>query len=147
MKLNMKLTHIALVCLLLGVLLSVNVWAQAPQKAQIAFYSDRDGNYEIYVMDADGNNQRNLTNNPAAGDLGPAWSPDGKKIVFTSDRDGNNEIYVMDADANNPRRLTNNPAVDDMPRWFDPAVASKAVSPAGKLGTTWGQIKYELFSR
>ena len=56
MKLNMKLVHIALGCLLLsgGVLLAVNVWAQAPQKAQITFSSNRDGNGEIYVMDADG---------------------------------------------------------------------------------------------
>ena len=74
MQLNMKLVYIALCCLLLsgGVLLSVSAWAQAPQQAQIAFGSDRDGNGEIYVMDADGNNQRNLTNNPAV-DSGPSW--------------------------------------------------------------------------
>ena len=41
-------------------------------QAQIAFVSDRDGNFEIYVMDADGGNQRNLTNNPHH-DWGPAW--------------------------------------------------------------------------
>ena len=39
-----------------------NVWTQAPKKAEIAFVSDRDGNGEIYVMDADSKNQRNLTN-------------------------------------------------------------------------------------
>ena len=43
---------------------------------QIAFASDRDGNGEVYVMDADGSNQTRLTNNPAF-DFGPAWSPDG----------------------------------------------------------------------
>lgn len=70
----MKLAHIALGCLLLsgGILLSASVWAQAPQKAQIAFHSERDGNGEIYVMDADGKNQRNLTNNPAD-DICPSW--------------------------------------------------------------------------
>ena len=70
-------------------------------QARVAFESDRDGHfinnffaYEIYVMDNDGGNQRNLTNNPAD-DRSPSWSPDGKRIAFTSDRDGNREIYVM----------------------------------------------------
>ena len=74
MQLNMKLVHIALGCLLLsgGVLLLVSVWAQAPQQAQIAFNSDRDGNWEIYVMDVDGNNQRRLTNNPGQ-DISASW--------------------------------------------------------------------------
>jgi hypothetical protein len=42
--------------------------------ARIAFVSDRDGNDEVYVMDADGSGQTNLTNN-LAGDFQPAWSP------------------------------------------------------------------------
>ena len=79
----------------------------------IAFTSDRDGNFEIYVMDADGTAQTNLTNNPAS-DAVPAWSPDGTKIAFFSDRDGNREIYVMDADGTNPTRLTSDPALDRM---------------------------------
>ena len=56
-------------------------------QAQIAFQSDRDRNDEIYVMDNDGGNQRNLTNNPAD-DRFPSWSADGTRIVFMSDRDG-----------------------------------------------------------
>ena len=42
---------------------------------RIAFQSDRDGDYEIYVMNADGTNQVNITNNPEAEDVMPAWSP------------------------------------------------------------------------
>src|SRR3989442_11795477 len=63
----------------------------------IAFTSDRDGNAEIYTMNADGTGQTNLTNNPFF-DCCPAWSPDGTRIAFTSNRDGNVEIYVMNAD-------------------------------------------------
>jgi dipeptidyl aminopeptidase/acylaminoacyl peptidase len=55
-----------------------------PPTDRIAFTSDRDGNDEIYVMDADGSNQTNLTSN-SADDEAPSWSPDGSKIAFISD--------------------------------------------------------------
>jgi dipeptidyl aminopeptidase/acylaminoacyl peptidase len=58
---------------------------------RIAYTSRRDGNDEIYVMNADGSDRTNLSNNPAQDDLA-AWSPDGSRIAFTSDRDGNWEI-------------------------------------------------------
>ena len=80
-------------------------------KGRIAFYSNRDGNNEIYVMNGDGSGLTNLTDNPAD-DIGPVWSPDGKKIIFLSNRDGNTEIYVMNADGSHQTNLTNNPAND-----------------------------------
>ncbi len=83
---------------------------------KIAFVTQRDGFYEIYVMDPDGANQTRLTNN-AAYDMDPSWSPDGTKIAFASDRDGNFEIYVMNADGSNQTRLTNNSAKDLGPHW------------------------------
>lgn len=87
-----------------------------PNPEKIAFYSLRDGNYEIYVMNPDGSNPTNLTNNPAH-DLGPSFSPDGSRIIFTSFRSGNREIFVMNADGSNPLRLTDNPADDFSPSW------------------------------
>src|SRR6266498_3725335 len=68
--------------------------AWSPNGAKIAFYSNRDGNFEIYVMNAVGSEQTRLTNT-AANDVAPDWSPDGSKIAFDSDRDGNFELYVM----------------------------------------------------
>ncbi|MBU4511368.1 peptidoglycan DD-metalloendopeptidase family protein [bacterium] len=77
---------------------------------KIAFASYRDGDLEIYVMNADGSNQTNITNNGWNWD--PCFSPDGTKIAFESGRDGNGEIYVMNADGSNQTRLTNDPAND-----------------------------------
>ena len=98
-------------------LLASGVQAEAPKKQQIAFYSNRDGNFEIYVMDVDGNNPRRLTINPAI-DAGPSWGPRGKKIAFHSNRGGNYDIFVMDANGNNQINLTNSPdAHDREPDW------------------------------
>jgi dipeptidyl aminopeptidase/acylaminoacyl peptidase len=88
---------------------------EAP-RGRIAFASDRDDNFEIYVVDPDGGGLTRLTNNPAE-DLGPAWSPDGTRIAFVSNRDGNQEIYTMNADGSNQTRLTNNAAADLEPAW------------------------------
>jgi len=74
------------------------------------------GNYEIYVMNADGSAVINLTNNPT-NDQMPAWSPDGMKIAFWSNRDGNNDIYVMNTDGSGVTRLTTNGATDEFPAW------------------------------
>ena len=54
---------------------------------KIVFDSLRDGNWDIYVMDADGSNQTNISNNSST-DTGPSWSPNGSKIAFISNRDG-----------------------------------------------------------
>ena len=87
---------------------------QSAQTQKIAFSSKRDGNDEIYSMNADGTSQTRLTNNPAS-DYDPAYSPTAQKIAFTSKRDGNDEIYVMNADGSGVTRLTNNAASDAYP--------------------------------
>jgi dipeptidyl aminopeptidase/acylaminoacyl peptidase len=75
----------------------------------IAFESDRDGNWEVYRMDPNGENPLNLSNNPAD-DFNPAWSPDGKQIVFVSNREndqgGGQVLYVTDFEGSAVRQLT-----------------------------------------
>jgi TolB protein len=78
--------------------------------------SNRDGKADLYLINADGSEARNLTRDPAE-DTGGSWSPDGKRITFASDRSGNVEIFVMDADGANVRQLTNDPGADRTPAW------------------------------
>ena len=95
---------------------SVSLEDKLYKQTKIAFTSDRDGNWEIYVMNADGSEQKRLTNNLGF-DLDPCWSPDGKKMAFASKREGNYEIYVMNVDGSEQKRLTKNPGYDGYPVW------------------------------
>ena len=91
--------------------------AWSPDGARIAFDSDRDGDGEIYVMNADGTGVVNLTNNSAFDGL-PTWSSDGTKVAFVSGRDpGNPEIYAMNADGTGAVNLTNDGWWDSEPAW------------------------------
>jgi len=96
----------------------VSLRDKLPAQTKIAFTSGKGRTSDIYIMNADGSEQENLTNNPALNET-PCWSPDGTKIAFTSNRDGenNSEIYVMNADGSDPVNLTNNPAKDSYPCW------------------------------
>src|SRR5688500_19692860 len=77
----------------------------SPDGEKIAFTSTRDGNVEVYVMNAeDGSEQTNISNNPDDIDFDPSWSPDDEKIAFTSSKDGNHTdeaIYTMNANGTN----------------------------------------------
>ena len=91
------------------------VWS--PDGHRVAFMSNRDGNFEIYVANADGSDVHRLTDDPA-NDFNPAWSPDGRQIAWNSDRNDNDfEIYVMNADGSDVRRLTHASGIDSVPSW------------------------------
>jgi len=90
----------------------------SPRGDRIAFETNRDGNYEIYVMNADGSNQQNLTNSASSDEHGAVWSPDGKRILFYSNRTGNWDIFVMSDTGKSAVNLTHTPDVDEQePVW------------------------------
>jgi Tol biopolymer transport system component len=109
--------------------LDVQAPAWSPDGRTIVFVSWRDGNGEVYAMNADASEPRNLTQHPDK-DVRPAWSPDGRSIAFVRSRDRHqrmqpghrtppeqSDIYVMNADGSRKRNLTRDRASDDYPTW------------------------------
>ncbi len=100
-------------------LISSELWligGLAAQGSRIVFSHMIFDNFEIYVMDADGGNRKNLSNSPVD-DEDPDWSPDGTKIAFVSRRTGEYQIYVIHADGTNLIKLTDGPETKREPDW------------------------------
>ncbi|MDP6750500.1 MAG: hypothetical protein QGH37_26500 [Candidatus Poribacteria bacterium] len=115
----------------------------SPDGTRIAFDSNRKSkaNYEIFVIDTDGANLKNLTKSEKD-DKGPTWSPKGDKICFKSKRDGNWEIYVMTTDGQNPLRLTNHPKTDKEPNWSPDG--KSIVFTSNRNGGNWDIYKMNI---
>jgi len=129
--------------------------AVSPNGKLVAFASNRDGDYEIYVMKAAPesatNVPRKLTNNThttnpdLVRDWNPDWSPNGKQIVFESSREKvpltstsrfDDEIFVMDADGTRQKNLTNNAGFSDIDPVFSPdgkKIAFERSNPTGSF--------------
>jgi Tol biopolymer transport system component len=84
----------------------------SPDGNHIVFCSNRSGpeNLELYVMDADGKNVRQLTHTPGCYNGGPFFSPDGERVIFRSDRKKKDhlQLYVINRDGTGERALTDN---------------------------------------
>ncbi len=88
----------------------------SPSGNHIVFVSDRDGDRNIYVMQADGSNEHRITGHSAA-DYEPEWSPNGRWILFLSKRGGQVDLHVVRRDGTDHRRLTNDSGVEEGPTW------------------------------
>lgn len=88
------------------------VWS--PDRTRIAFSSNRTGDYDLYVMDADGRNARAVVVGSGT-DGEPAWAPDGSRIVFASARGGAPQLYSVAPDGSDLRGLTTGPGASGSP--------------------------------
>jgi TolB protein len=121
------------------------VWS--PTREQIAFVSNDSNDDDIWVINRDGSNLKQLTEANTdwnAQEIGkdtfipemskrPSWSPDGNQIVFWSNRtDGRAQIWVMDADGSNQRIINPGPHNDWNPVWIKYADSPLPVPEATK---------------
>jgi TolB protein len=119
----------------------------SPDGKYIVFCSNRSGanNLELYIMDQDGKNVRQLTHAPGCYNGGPFFSPDGKRVVFRSDRKKKDhlQLYVINADGSGERALT-----DDLnwvqwgPYWYKDG---KHIVYAGADHAVAGRPNYDLY--
>ena len=103
----------------------------SPDASQIAFESNRDGNFDIYVMNADGSDQMNLTNDLPGQKEDPHWSPDGSRIAFTANVYGSADIWELQLDSGRFYQLWQG-------AWFD------SWSPDGKKFLAESNIEGDL---
>ncbi|MGH9941983.1 MAG: hypothetical protein ACRD9R_06445, partial [Pyrinomonadaceae bacterium] len=89
----------------------------SPDGGRVVFASDRTGNYEIWVADANGANTRPLTDLKTSAAGTPRFSPDGKFVVFDAQTDGKGDVFIVGAEGGRPRNLTAHAAHDVLPSW------------------------------
>jgi TolB protein len=89
----------------------------SPDGSKLALTLSKDGNPEIYVIDAkSGRVLKRLTHSRYI-DTSPEWSPDGREIAFVSDREGSPQVFVMNADGSHQRRVSMNGSYNTTPTW------------------------------
>jgi TolB protein len=85
-------------------------------QTKIAFISRQNGNKELFVMDQNGSNVRQLTSDRSI-ILSPAWSPDSREIAVTSYRDRNPDLVALGLNGNGRRLLSQHPGLNSAPAW------------------------------
>jgi dipeptidyl aminopeptidase/acylaminoacyl peptidase len=110
-----------------------SVWPRwSPDARQIAFLRDRGGDeqFDIWLVDREGEHERNLTNEPGVMHRDIAWSPDGAKLAYSANPGGRAfSIHVIDVGTGTKRALTDGSRDDMQPRW----------SPDGTLLVYWSR--------
>ena len=90
----------------------------SPDSKQIAFPSNRDGNQEIYILDLDDKNQRNLTSSPRSDEFDSAWSLDGNWIALVRLTPNGQMIVLKSIDGRQEIQLTSGSHIDRHPAWL-----------------------------
>jgi TolB protein len=119
----------------------------SPDGKKIVFESNRNGNFEIYTINTDGSDIKQLTHDTAF-DGTPVWSPDGKWIVFASERDKDSEIYIMNTDGSSQKRITTEKGDDSHPK-FTPdgkRIIFCSARTTADLTIDWSKQWIEIFT-
>ena len=86
-------------------------------RGKIVFASDRDGDFDLFMVRADGSHRRKLTHN-RKDDLSPSWAPGGRRIVFSREvSELNEEIFILNLRSGHERRVTRAAYADHHPDW------------------------------
>lgn len=115
--------------------------AFSPDGNEIVFASNASGSMNLYIMDSDGSNVRQLTDTQEIYNGGPFFSPDGKKVLFRADRGKRDylQIFVIDVETGIETQLTDNDAVNWAPFWH----------PSGEIiaftTSIHGHHRYEVY--
>jgi hypothetical protein len=107
----------------------------SPDGSQIALTADRDGAPEVYVVDFDLGETRNVSRSDAW-DGEPAWSPDGERLAFTSRRHESADLFTVRRDGVDLRRVTQSASDERTPIWLTPTLIAYAVGEGG-VGSLW----------
>ncbi len=109
--------------------------ARSPDGEWIVFQSDRNDNWDLYLVDINGGNERQLTFS-WADDVDPVWADlcDEHLIAFQSNRSGQWDIYTLDAESGEEKRLTYHPADDTDPFWSPECKAGKVAFQTNRHG-------------
>jgi len=106
----------------------------SPDGTTLAYIAKGENSYELFVMDLETRQERQLTDNKFD-EVYPSWSPDGKKLAYMAAQEEENwDIFVIDVDTGEVFRLTSDPAIDANPTW----------APTGEIvfnsdrGDRWG---------
>jgi Tol biopolymer transport system component len=85
----------------------------------LVFRSDRDGDPEVFSLEATGENPTALTENDGIADSQPAWSPDGRRIAFvrTMPQSGRSDLWTASSNGRGRERLTSTPFPERDPSW------------------------------
>jgi serine/threonine-protein kinase len=119
--------------------------AWSPNGQQIAYASNQDGDYEIWVMQANGSNPHPITSN-SADDFSPQWSPDGSQIVYWSKTGSTSHLYRISAAGSTPEQLTSSSAFDLWPDWSHGGSRVVYTSTSSEVSGALALFTFELDS-
>jgi Tol biopolymer transport system component len=115
------------------------VWS--PNGSQIAFYSDRAGNQDVYILDLAGSTVQQVTSNPKS-DTEPVWTNGGTSIAYVSTRTGSTELWATNLAGAGPipseTQLTSDGRAKSHPDWANvpgPAPVPASTPPTPSTAT------------